>query len=538
MTDFQDLQNVATKEEIIKDFFTWLFDEPSVQNKSVKLYSEVDLSLAHDYLDPKIYYPTQFTHFFETPAMKRLGRISQLSFSVNEFPNTYHHRLEHSKGVYNRKLEELVYNFKSSEWKAYIEKHNLKLYLIAELIKIAGHDIGHFPFSHAMEEQLYGYHGAHEIIGQRIMLENQDIHNVLVSISPKLPDILNKLYEYNFLNFKAHDESSYDVDRIDYISRDSMYVGSPVNIRTLSYTSLPCFSHSEPFVDVYNQYSLSEIENLLNLREFGYDTLYMSENEQATECVINVFFKAFLESNSKTGSRLQTFLNSFSNTDINNANIEEFLKWDDIEIYKELFDIAEHHEDKNVRKLATLIIPRIDSFLNLLYSLLDCRQTKAYSKSDAEFLKNIKRLIQSNSDLIKDLSNPDFMNENIISLKPSSLLENLKGKGVISSFDYPFKAYNPKEPIYLFTKDGTISDLSEHPDRTRQWHNTSKKMHYDFTYVPVLKMHGFTDEEINTIRKNSTLDKTIVPHEKLNMSPLQVGHSMKNYFSNMDIDER
>ena len=37
--------------------------------------------------------------FFETKAMKRLGRISQLGLAINNFPNLYHSRLEHSNGV-------------------------------------------------------------------------------------------------------------------------------------------------------------------------------------------------------------------------------------------------------------------------------------------------------------------------------------------------------------------------------------------------------------------------------------------------------
>ena len=425
MTDFEDLQNIVTKEEIINEFFTWLFNDEDVKDKSVVLKSEIDLSLAHDYFDPKIYFPEQIYRFFQTPAMRRLGRISQLSLSVNEFPNTYHDRLEHSKGVYNRKLEEMIYNFKSAKWRQYIENYNLKIYLIAELIKIAGHDIGHFPFSHAMEEQLCDCHGAHEIIGQKIMLENKEIQDVLLSISPKLPNILKSLYEHDFLNFRLHDEGSFDVDRLDYMSRDSMYIGSPVNLKTLPYTSIPYFSHTEPFTDVYSYYSLSDIESLLNLREYRYDTLYMSENEQASECIMNVFFKQFLSSNSNCGNNLRRFLTSFNSSRLDNISIEEFIKWDDIAIYKELLDIAQHHENENIRKLATLIIPRIDTFLNILYSMLGCKKGE-YSKEDTEFLAQLKAIISGNSELIADLSNPNFMSENMISLKPSPLLERLK----------------------------------------------------------------------------------------------------------------
>ena len=83
--------------------------------------------------------------------MKRLGRINQLGLAISENNNFYHNRLEHSKGTYNRKLEELIYLTSDNSYKEYIEKNNLKLYLLAELIKEAGHDIGHLPLSHIME---------------------------------------------------------------------------------------------------------------------------------------------------------------------------------------------------------------------------------------------------------------------------------------------------------------------------------------------------------------------------------------------------
>ena len=55
MTDFKDIQDVTTKDEIMNEFFTWMFDDPNIQDKSVKLIREIDLSLAHDYMDPLIY---------------------------------------------------------------------------------------------------------------------------------------------------------------------------------------------------------------------------------------------------------------------------------------------------------------------------------------------------------------------------------------------------------------------------------------------------------------------------------------------------
>ena len=167
-----DIQDIKNKEPLIRDFFIWLFEDNRIIDKDVDLQSEEDINLASFYFDSKIYFPKQIATFFETKAMKRLSRISQLGISINEYPSAYHSRLEHSKGTYNRKLEEFLLNFENQEWREYIETNNLRLYLLAELIKMAGHDIGHFPLSHAFEENIFEQYGTHEIIGQKILLED------------------------------------------------------------------------------------------------------------------------------------------------------------------------------------------------------------------------------------------------------------------------------------------------------------------------------------------------------------------------------
>ena len=107
-----NLEDINTKENLIQDFYRWLFDNNNVVDKSVILEKEVDFSLAPYYTDPYIYYPKQIANFFNTKAMQRLGRVSQLALANDIYPNIYHSRLEHSKGVYNRKFEEFLYHFR------------------------------------------------------------------------------------------------------------------------------------------------------------------------------------------------------------------------------------------------------------------------------------------------------------------------------------------------------------------------------------------------------------------------------------------
>lgn len=166
----EKLSNLKNKREIVQNFFRWLLD-----NEDVELVEEIDLSLASEYYDPYIYYTKEIADFFNTDAMQRLGRVGQLGLMVCSNKNCYHNRLEHSKGTYNRKLEELIYLTSDYNYRKYIEQNNLKLYLIAELIKEGGHDIGHLPLSHIMEVQLIGRRDFHEDIGKRILLEDKQI---------------------------------------------------------------------------------------------------------------------------------------------------------------------------------------------------------------------------------------------------------------------------------------------------------------------------------------------------------------------------
>lgn len=164
------LSNLKNKREIVENFFRWLFD-----NEDVELVEEIDLSLASEYYDPYIYYTKEIADFFNTDAMQRLGRVGQLGLMICSNKNCYHNRLEHSKGTYNRKLEELIYLTSDCNYRKYIEQNNLKLYLIAELIKEGAHDIGHLPLSHIMEVQVIGRRDFHEDIGKRILLEDKQI---------------------------------------------------------------------------------------------------------------------------------------------------------------------------------------------------------------------------------------------------------------------------------------------------------------------------------------------------------------------------
>ena len=148
-------------------------------------------------------------------------------------------------------------------------------------------------------------------------------------------------------------------------------------------------SNSVTFVDVYDYNSLSQIEKLLDLRYRLYLNCYFSDRTKINECVIGCFLDALLRSNSSIGKDLKDFIRNLQSQDIHNADLSEFIKWDDIRLFENILSIAENHEDKNIRDLATMVIPTMDSFLNLLYSHFSIHNTQEFNKHDKDFLKRL-----------------------------------------------------------------------------------------------------------------------------------------------------
>lgn len=549
------LEDVDNRKEVLQPFFEWLFDDDRIIDKSVTLFDEVDYTLASTYLDSNIYYPEPIKDFFETEAMKRLGRVSQLDLAINYHPNLYHTRLDHSKGVYNRKVEELFYKFQEPEWKEYIEANNLKLHLVAELLKMAGHDIGHLPLSHAFEDQVCKKRGVHEEIGKRLMLEDEEIQNVFHSISPYLNDVVKELYENDILNFKEHDESSYDVDRLDYLNRDSLYLGFKAELPTVNYSSISVnlddnnipkrnqdnsISESntgENYIDVYDFSNLKDIEETLLLREKRYTNLYVSPIVQSNESSIANFLNAFSSMDFEYGKNLRDYLTDLRTKDAKDLDLNKLKHFDEVTLYFELIDIAEHAKDDTFQDLVALIIPNMSALLTLTYSYLNMHdKDKAYSEYDKNFLRKLKSLIKSDSTLANKLKDKNYITDNIIFLPEDTPFLDSFEKGLINTYDWSIRSYKKTEPIYIRDEHGKIFELSEHPSRSCDWNKREVPLHYSYVHIPNLRYNGVSEDLIDKLKRfyGTNSSNLGVGEEKtrrdVNMQPLQVGHNMEDCF--------
>jgi HD superfamily phosphohydrolase len=146
------------------------------------------------------------------PYYQRLRRIKQMALAHLVYPGAVHTRLHHSLGAYH--LMSLALNELKSKGVQITEEED-----IGAKIAILLHDIGHGPFSHALESVLIeNVH--HEEISLLIMMKiNREFNGALQTAI----DIFTNVYPKKFLHQLV--SGQLDVDRMDYLTRDSFFTG-------------------------------------------------------------------------------------------------------------------------------------------------------------------------------------------------------------------------------------------------------------------------------------------------------------------------
>lgn len=163
--------------------------------------------------------PTVFA-LIQSPEFQRLRRIRQLGTSFISYPGAEHTRFAHSLGVYhlmNRVLKHLL-----DRGTVQIDPEEHAMACCAALL----HDIGHGPFSHLFEK-LTGIH--HERWVEQIIANPQSgIHQLLVGRNPAWPARISAMIAGTWEGapwIKELISSQLDVDRMDYLLRDSRMCG-------------------------------------------------------------------------------------------------------------------------------------------------------------------------------------------------------------------------------------------------------------------------------------------------------------------------
>ncbi len=287
----------------------------------------------------------------EHPWFQRLRRIRQLGLTFYVYPAANHTRFQHALGTVHLMdtaltiIQRKGYELSREDW-------------IGALIAILLHDIGHGPFSHALENTLVeGY--AHEEIS---LIYMQELNKIFNGQLDNAIEIYGGKHPRKFLHQLV--ASQLDMDRLDYLRRDSFFtgvtegvVGSERIIKMLRVVN------DELVVDRKGIYS---IENFLIARRLMYWQVYLHKTVIVAEkMLVKTFERAKLLTQS--GHRLfaTPALDACLNMDPKNMKVslssmeflEVFSQLDDNDILSAL-KVWQNHSDPVLAMLSEGLLNR------------------------------------------------------------------------------------------------------------------------------------------------------------------------------------
>lgn len=284
----------------------------------------------------------------EHPYFQRLRRINQMGLSNMVYPGAGHTRFHHSLGCMH--LMQMTVKSLKAKGVEILEQEEQGLYLAILL-----HDIGHGPFSHTMEGIIVeGV--AHEDISLMFMEKlNQEFGGKL-SLAI---EIFKKQYHKSFMNELV--SSQLDIDRLDYLKRDSFYTGvTEGNINSERIIEMLNVRGGSLVVEEKGIYS---IEKFLVGRRLMYWLVYMHKTGVVAErMLINIFNRAkelIGEGKKiKLSQRLSYFMTGEYDFE-NNADesIERFSRLDDYDIISAVKDWCDC-PDRVISTLSKMLLGR------------------------------------------------------------------------------------------------------------------------------------------------------------------------------------
>ena len=291
----------------------------------------------------------------EHRCFQRLRRISQTGLLSLIFPGATHTRFHHAIGAMHLMFNALEI-LKQKGVKISTEEEK------GAMLAVLLHDVGHGPFSHALENILMdNWH--HEKLSLLLMEQLNEEFSGELTIAIQM---FQGKYHRKFFNQLI--SSQLDVDRLDYLKRDSFYTGvSEGNINTQRILSTLNVLDDELVLDEKGIYS---IEHYLVARMFMYWQVYYHKAAVLAENLLIKIMnraKTLVSQNVKVeaSENLKYFLYRESSTDATEEDIARFMELDDTDVLQAIKS-WKNHDDFVLSYLCKTVINR--KFPKIIYS--------------------------------------------------------------------------------------------------------------------------------------------------------------------------
>ena len=284
------------------------------------------------------------------PLLQRLTRIKQVGLSSVVYPGAQHTRFQHSLGAFYLMSEAIT---------QLTSKGNFIFDSEAEAVQAAIllHDIGHGPFSHVLEDTIV-QGVSHEEISLMLMERMNKEMNGQLSLAIQ---IFKDEYPKRFLHQLV--SGQLDMDRLDYLRRDSFYTGvTEGNIGSARIIKMLDVADDRLVIESKGIYS---IENFLTARRLMYWQVYLHKTSVAYE---RMLISTLLRAKELASQGVELFaspaLHFFLYNDINHTEfhnnpdcLENFIQLDDNDIWTAL-KVWSTHTDKVLSTLSMGMINR------------------------------------------------------------------------------------------------------------------------------------------------------------------------------------
>ncbi len=381
----------------------------------------------------------------EHPYFQRLRRIKQLGLTDYVYPGANHTRFHHALGAFHL-MQKALFTLKQKGIEISEEEEK------AALIAILLHDIGHAPFSHTLEHDILN-NVAHENVSL-LFMQKLNTH-----FKGKL-DLAIKIFknQYNRKFFYQLISGQVDVDRLDYLARDSFFTG--VSEGVVNYDRIIDMMDVKNDELVIEKKGIYSIEKFLISRRIMYWQVYLHKTVIcAEEMLIQILKRAKELVRNNIEISVSEPLKYFLENDISKANFEKedlplknYALLDDTDIFAAVKSWITH-SDRVLSFLCKSLIER------KLFKIK--MQNEAFSET---FIKDKRKELIEKFDLTT--SQVDRL---IIENKMTIYL------------------YNPKEKqINILEKDGTLVDFATASD---QWNISALGLPVSKHYVCFPKLN-------------------------------------------------
>ncbi len=324
---------------------------------------------------------------------QRLRNIKHLGLAHLVFPGSDFSRFSHSIGVCS--TTGLILQSLRDYFGEKIDDKEIQEYRLAALL----HDIGHYPFSHAMEKAIKNYYAGtfitkkntkrtksseeneeffdHERLGKEIIISDPELNQILNKYKIKPDSIYSVFMREKPLKFVNIISSDLDADRLDYLLRMAHHTGMPYGNVDINYLLSQIKLDKDNRLCISSK-SIRTADHLLLSRYFAYQQVVYHKTVFIFEHILNELIGELFKKNKINGSKkwvTKAVLNQ-----------QEWLEFDDSFVTNKIRELYKSSRDNILKAKINSVLNRNPPKLVAEYEALEARESKSEFRSKKSYL--------------------------------------------------------------------------------------------------------------------------------------------------------